>query len=136
MLGRGRLMLELCLLRLLPAVSVAAFLVAVVEMLARLAERPSGALGTLPARDRDSRGTLNFVAEAAVCVVSPGGSLTGRVGDLTLGLTNPVLLGEGCRGGGLFTEDDPDAVAVDAAGFVVLVAVRGVAARGVEVLGG
>lgn len=131
MLGRGRLRFELCLLRVLPVVSVATLLVAVVEMLARLCERPSGALATLPARDKASRGTLNFVAEAAVCVVRPAGSFTGRVGDLTLGLTNPVLLGEDCRGGGLLTEDDPDAVAVDVGAFVVLVA-----ARGVDVLGG
>jgi hypothetical protein len=59
-----------------------------------------------------------LVADAAVCVVSPGGSLTGRVGDLTFGFTNPVLAADGCSGGGFFADDGPD-VDVEA-GFVVL----------------
>lgn len=35
-----------------------------------------------------------FEPEEAVCAVSEAGSLTGRVGDLGLGLTNPVCGGD------------------------------------------
>ena len=99
-------MVEFCLLRLLvPAVFVA--VVATVATLALLGDRPSDSpIGKLPlARDSDCREGLTFETEAAVWVVRPAGSLTGRVGDLGLGLTNPALAGDGWSGGGLLTDD-------------------------------
>lgn len=108
-LGRCRLTLELCRLSVLvPAVLVA--VVATVDTLVLLGERPSGsATWRVPLlRDAVWRGTLTLEPDAAVWVVRPGGSLTGRVGDLTFGFTNPVPDGEGCRAGGLLIDDDVD----------------------------
>jgi len=101
-LGRGRLMVELCLLRLLPPATA----VATVDTLPLLGERPSdSAVWKLPLfLESDCREGLTLEPDEAVCVVKPAGSLTGRVGDLGLGLTNPVPAGEGCNGGGLFTD--------------------------------
>jgi hypothetical protein len=59
---------------------------------------------------------LNLVAEAAVCVVRPTGSLTGRVGDFTFGFTKPVPAVVGCSAGGFLADDVPDVK--EAADFV------------------
>lgn len=104
-LGRDRLMVEFCLLRVLvPAVLV----VATVDVLVLLGARPwfSVAVRRLPLVREVVRAGFSLETDAAVCVVKLGGSLTGRVGDLTLGLTNPVPEGGGWRGGGLLTDDD------------------------------
>lgn len=120
MLGLGRLMVELCRFRVLPAVTGA--LLPAVALLARLCDRAWPCPSALwPPAGSDWRGTLNLVAEAAVCVVSPGGNLTGRVGDLTFGLTKPVLAAAGCRVGGFFADDGPDVDVVADPGFAALV---------------
>jgi hypothetical protein len=112
-------MVDVFLVRLFSAVAVGAVLDGAPDRLARLAERPS----ELPC---DSRRTLNLVAEAAVCVVRLGGSFTGRVGDFTLGLTKPVLLGDASNGGGFFAAGLVEVVVEGVAGFAVLIEARGV----------
>jgi hypothetical protein len=72
------------------------------------------------ARDKDWRGALTLPPDEVVCVVKLGGSLIGRVGDLTLGLTKPVVEGGDCRGGGLLIDEGP-------AGFDEAAGARGVA---------
>ncbi len=107
-LGRGRLMVELCLLRLLFAPGFVAEVVAV-EALALLGERPTGSIVWMVplARECDCRAALTLEPEAAVWVISPAGSRTGRVGDLGLGLTNPMPdEGDGWSGGGRLMDED------------------------------
>lgn len=106
MLGRERPTVELCRLSVLPG----AALLVVPDMLVLLAER---------ARELAccALSPWTLEPEAAVCVVRPGGSLTGLVGDLTFGLTNPVAAGDAWSGGGFFTEEGAEAFA---AGVVVL----------------
>ncbi len=70
---------------------------------------------------------LTLVAEAAVCVVRPAGNWTGRVGDLGLGLINPMPRDskEASMGGGMFlaTEEAVDLVVLaDEAALGVVVA--------------
>ena len=95
-LGRGRLIVELCLLRPLVGTALLDPLPAV-EPLALLAGRPCGSAGRVVLLVRESdwlRGTLTLEPDEAVCVVKLEGSLTGRVGDLTFGLMNPVPAGD------------------------------------------
>jgi hypothetical protein len=95
-LGRGLLMVELCLLSVLaPAALVA--VVATVETLPRLGERPRGSAACmLPlALESDCLPGLTLEPEAVVCVVRRSGSRTGRVGDLGFGLTNAPPAGDG-----------------------------------------
>jgi hypothetical protein len=101
-------MVELCRLRPRTGAALLDALPAV-EPLALLAGRPWASAGTvLPlARDKDWRGALTLEPDEAVCVVKPGGSLTGRVGDLTFGLTKPVLAGDDCSGGGFLIDEGP-----------------------------
>lgn len=69
----------------------------------------------------EGRDALPLAPEEAVCAMSDGGKLTGFVGDLTLGLTNPVPLELGLRGAGFFVaEDDVTFVVVDDVGFVAI----------------
>jgi hypothetical protein len=120
-LGRDRLIVELCLLR--PLVGTALLdPLPVVEPLALLAGRPWGSAGRAVLLVRESdwlRGVLTLEPDEAVCVVKLEGSLTGRVGDLTFGLMNPVPAGDDWSGGGFLIDEGP-------AGFEVAVA-RGVA---------
>lgn len=70
-------------------------MVATVETLTLLGERTevlAAARGPLACA---RRAALTLEPEDAVWVSRPAGSLTGRVGDFTLGLTKPVLAGEG-----------------------------------------
>jgi hypothetical protein len=80
-------MAELCRLRLLGAVLLE---LPTVDTLILLGERP--AVEYVPdALEIDCLpGALTLETEDAVCVISPAGSWTGRVGDLGLGLTNPT----------------------------------------------
>lgn len=97
--------------------------VAVVETLALLGERASESMVWITplARDNDWRGALTLEPDAAVWVVRPAGSLTGRVGDLGLGLTNPLLEGDGWSGGGLLMDADPGSLAELIAGLEISV---------------
>lgn len=115
-------MVEFCLLRLFPPVP-AVRVVPAVETLTRLGDRPCASLGlyTPLCLDRDWREALTLEPEAAVCVVRPAGSLTGRVGDLTFGFMKPMPEEFAWRGGGLFTEVELEAFAAPAVGLVVAV---------------
>jgi hypothetical protein len=62
-----------------------------VEVLARLEERTRDcAAWWLPAEPEERRAELILEPDAAVCAMRLGGSLTGFVGDLGLGLTKPM----------------------------------------------
>ncbi len=128
MLGRGRLTVELCLLKLLVPVVVAT--VCTVDTLALLGDRTTGwcVRWKLPdCRESDGRGTLILVADEAVWVVKPDGNCTGRVGDLGFGLTNPMPFdGNDGMGAGFLVDDCAlvrPGVAWGVAGFAGLVGV-------------
>ena len=107
-LGRGRPRAEFRPLIPFVAVNLLFCGVPAAATLVLLGERPTPSAGraVLLTRARDWRGELTLEPDEAVCVVRLAGSLTGRVGDLDLGLAAPpVVAGDDWPGVGFFVDE-------------------------------